>query len=102
MGEGTESKFIAECLWPGVRESDLRELDERATDATRRMAAAGVRVCYLGSVLVREDEVVVCGFEGPREAVRDAAQAAGIPFARILEMAHSPWSSEQTVTGGTP
>ncbi len=102
MPAKTEGEFIAECLWPGVRESDLSELDRRATDAAQRLAATGVHVRYLGSVLVREDEVVMCGFEGSREAVLEAAQAAAIPFERVLETAHSPWTSQPTVAGGTP
>lgn len=97
-----ESEFIVECLWPGVCERDLRELDNRATEAARRLGVTGVPVRYLGSLLVREDEVVMCGFEGSRDAVRAAAEAAAIPFERVLEAARSPWSYQITVTGGTP
>ena len=32
-------------------------------------------------------------FEGEREAVRRAAEAAGIPFEPILEAERSPWES---------
>lgn len=94
MAIESESEFIAECLWPGVRESDLRELDERAEEHVRALAAGGACVRYLGSELMREDEVVLCRFYGRREAVREAAQAAAIPFERLLETAHSPWSSQ--------
>jgi hypothetical protein len=82
------SEFVAECLWPGVRADDLRALDERATDV---VVAEGGSVRYLGSLLMREDEVVLCLFCGELEAIRRVADAARIPYDRILETAHSPW-----------
>jgi hypothetical protein len=92
VGESLE--FVAECLWPDVRESDLRELDRRVCEETTRSIAAGGRVRYRGSLLMREDEVVLCLFDGQLEAIRDVARAAGIPFERILETARSPWKPE--------
>lgn len=83
--------FIAECFWPGVCEADLRELDERAQAAAAAAGGAGEEVRYLGAILLREDEVVLCRFEGAAVAVRRAAEAARIPFERILETAQSPW-----------
>jgi hypothetical protein len=85
--------FVAECFWPGVREADLRALDERAQAAA---AAAAGAVRYLGAILLREDEVVLCRFEGGAAAVRRAAEEAAIPFERILETAQSPWPLVQT------
>ena len=83
--------FIAECFWPGVREADLRELDERAQAAAAAVSATGDDVRYLGAILLRVDEVVLCRFEGGAVAVRRAAEEAAIPFERILETAQSPW-----------
>ncbi len=80
------TEYVIECFWPGVRESDLRALDDRVdTHAT------GEPVRYLGSLLIREDEVVLCLFEGDAEAVRRVAEQAAIPFERILVAAQSPW-----------
>jgi len=45
---------------------------------------------------MREDEVVLCLFAGEREAIRAAAEAAEVPFERILESARSPWNLNQT------
>jgi hypothetical protein len=78
--------FVTECFWPGVRESDLRALDDRV-----HAQADGEQVRYLGSLLMREDEVVLCMFEGDAEAVRRVAEQAAIPFERILAAAQSPW-----------
>jgi hypothetical protein len=85
------SSFVAECFWPGVREADLRELDERAQAAAAAAGGIGEEVRYLGAILLREDEVVLCRFEGAAVAVRRTAEEACIPFERILETAQSPW-----------
>lgn len=84
--------WVAECFWPGVREADLAALDERAGRSAAAASASGQPVRYLGSVLMCEDEVVLCLFGGERSATRQAAVAAGIPFERILRAAGSPWA----------
>ena len=83
--------FVAECFWPGVRESDLHALDARALAQVAELSRAGEDVRYLGSILLRADEVVLCRFQGAAAAVRKAAIDAEIPFERILEAAQSPW-----------
>jgi len=80
------SSFIAECFWPDVSEADLEALDRRV-----EQAATGLDVRYLGSILLREDEVVLCQFDGTAEAVRAVAERAHVPFERILHAARSPW-----------
>jgi Protein of unknown function (DUF4242) len=82
------SEFVAECLWPGVLESDLAALDERATSCAARLDSD---VRYLGSLLMPEDEVVLCLFQGDRDAVRKVVEEAEIPFERILETSRSGW-----------
>lgn len=73
--------FVAECFWPDVHERDVRELDERI-----RVSAAGRNdVRYLGSFLIRTDEVILCQFQGTLSAVRALAERARIPFERLLE-----------------
>ena len=88
------SEFVAECLWPDVGESDLRALDERVAAAARRLVADGGSVRYLGSLLMRDDVVVLCQFTGDLEQVREVTDAARIPYDRILETARSPWPAE--------
>ena len=80
---------MAECFWPGVTASDLQALDERAARSAAQVSRAHHQVRYLGSILLREDEVVLCVFEGSAEAARDVAVRAGIPFNRILD---ASWS----------
>ena len=92
MSEPAVSEYVAECLWPDVHENDLRALDVRASEQAERLTADGRPVDYLGSLLMREDEVVLCLFRGELGAVRAAVEAAEIPFDRILEAARSPWN----------
>jgi hypothetical protein len=75
------TNFVAECFWPDVHEHDVRELDERI----RLLAAEREDARFLGSVLIRADEVVLFHFEGTDTAVRELAEQAGVPFERLLE-----------------
>jgi hypothetical protein len=79
------TSFVAECFWPGVSEDDLEALDERAAASADELRRDGRPVRYVGSILMRKDEVVLCRFEGPAGAVREAAERARVPFERILE-----------------
>jgi hypothetical protein len=78
------ASFVAECYWPDVREEDVRALDERIA------ASLDDDVRYLGSVLIREDEVVLCQFEGAADAIRRVAKRAGVPYERLLATIVSP------------
>ena len=91
------SEYVAECFWPGVDESAVRALDARAARSAAELTRGGTPVRYLGSLLMREDEVLLCLFEGELAPVRRAAEEARVPFERILEAAGSPWP----VTGPT-
>lgn len=89
----TASSFIAECFWPGVTEAEVAALDRRAATSARQLDDAAEPVRYLGSILMRDDEVLLCQFEGAAAAVRRAAELAEIPFERIVEIAHTPRTS---------
>lgn len=93
------TEYVAECLWPDVHESDLSALDQRASERAEQLTGDGRSVSYLGSLLMREDEVVLCLFRGELEAVTQVAIAAEIPFDRMLEAARSPWGVRDR-TGG--
>jgi hypothetical protein len=86
--------YLAECFWPGVTDSDLAALDQRAQAAADESTRQGRHVRYLGSLLMRQDEVVLCRFAGSEPAVRRAAEQAAIPFERILAAEYSPWLTE--------
>lgn len=88
MAEPSTS-FVAECYWVGVKDEDLKALDERVEACVAGLKRGGQSVRYLGSMLMREDEVVMCFFEGSAESVRHVAELARIPFERILETTRS-------------
>jgi hypothetical protein len=79
--DAVSKSFVAECFWPDVHERDVRELDERI----RVRAAQRHDARFLGSVLIRADEVVLFHFEGTDAGVRELAGQAGVPFERLLE-----------------
>lgn len=72
------ASFVAECYWPDVREEEVRALDRRIA------ASLADDVRYLGSVLLREDEVVLFHFEGAAGAIRRVAARAGVRYERLL------------------
>jgi len=86
-----ETEYVAECFWPGVQDRDLQTLDERIGVVVAELSNAGQDVRYLGSILMRADEVVLCLFAGSEAAVRRIVEAAAVPCERILEAARSPW-----------
>jgi hypothetical protein len=83
--------YVAECFWAGLQEDDLHEVDRRIEASVVTVVGDGVPVRYLGWLLVLDDEVVLVLFEGPRGTVQRVAEHAGLPFGRILQLAHSPW-----------
>jgi hypothetical protein len=89
MAEPAES-FVAECYWPDVREEDVRALDQRIA------ASLENDVRFVGSVLIREDEVVLCHFEGAADAIRRVAQRARVPYERLLATTVSGGTEERT------
>ena len=83
--------FVAECFCPGVDEAAVRELDARAGASAAELAETGEPVRYLGSILMLEDEVVLCLFAGGEQAVRRVVEQAEIPSDRIVAATGSPW-----------
>jgi hypothetical protein len=66
--------FAAKCYWPGVTVQSLEP-------AARRAGAHCV-----GSILFRDDELVLCLFDATSSTtVRPTAEAAGIPCERVME-----------------
>ena len=84
------ASFVAECYWPDVREEDVRALDRGIA------SALDDDVRYLGSVLIREDEVVLCHFEGTADAIRRVAEQARVPYERLLATTVSMGTEERT------
>ena len=84
MLETSSAGLVGECFWPGVAESDLRALDKRLRASTADLQRRGEPLRYLGSILLRVDEVVLCQFEGTADAIRLVAEQARVPYERLL------------------
>ena len=80
-------------LWPGVQETDLRALDERAAAKAEEASAGGsAGIWYLGSVLMREDEVVSAA---SRRRRRGGARGTAADPIRPIRDGQSPWKELQ-------
>jgi len=78
--------YAAKCYWPGVTQSDLEQVAERA--ATAGLGPGRDGVAYLGSLLFAADDLVLCLFQGPsRAAVIQASDRLGIPSERLMDSA---------------
>jgi Protein of unknown function (DUF4242) len=83
--------YLAECFLPGVSEAHLEQLDKRAVQSATGQSGSAAQVHYRGSMLLPDDEVVFCFFDGPSaNAVEAVARHAEIPFARIVESTAIP------------
>jgi hypothetical protein len=79
--------YLVECFWPGVSEG-------RVARAVRQLTPAGAgkdAVVWVDSILVPDDEIVLCIFEARSpEAVRASATRAGLPADRIVGCVQVP------------
>jgi hypothetical protein len=73
------TNFVVEVYAPNLSRADLADLAVRAEAAVLEMEREGVRVRYLRSVLVPEDETCFHHFEGPTiDAIRRVSERAGL------------------------
>jgi hypothetical protein len=73
---------VAECLLPGLSRATAEALGRRVRQELAGLP--GRRVTFLGSLLMPEDEVLLCVFTGPEAEVRAVSERAGLPFERIV------------------
>jgi hypothetical protein len=79
-----QQRYVAERLWPGATESTARQAMEQLRASSKRLAATGVPVRYLGGTFIPGDEAIACRFEGTAQAVRAVHKLAGVTFDRLL------------------
>ena len=90
--ESLTKEYVAECFWPGVDEAAVRALGARAGESAAELAHAGQQVRYLGSILMLEDEVVLCLFAGDGGVVRRAGPSGpAFPSSASWRRGGSPW-----------
>lgn len=80
---------VAECLLPGLSQATAETWGRRVRQEIA--APPGSQVSYLGSLLMPEDEVLLCLFAGPEAEVRAVSERAGLPFERILACVGVGW-----------
>jgi hypothetical protein len=74
--------YLVECYWPGVDELRLGQVIHRLTDTPRGRSGD---VGWLSSILIPDDEIVLClATGGSAEVIRAAAQRAGLPAERVV------------------
>ena len=88
---------VAECLLPGLTPAAAQLLAGRIQAELAGGPRAGVS--FLGALLMTEDEVLLCLFRGPQQAVRGVSERAGLPFERIIACRALGWQPEPR-TGG--
>jgi hypothetical protein len=72
---------VAECLLPGVNQAVAEAL---GTQVRTELARSASPVVFLGSLLMPEDEVLLCVFAGLPAEVRAISERARLPFERIV------------------
>jgi hypothetical protein len=74
--------YLVECYWPGVDAGAVKAALARA-DAEEK------DVQCIETILVPEDEIVLCLFTGPSaQAVRAATLRSGLPSERVTPSIH--------------
>lgn len=81
----------AECLVPGLTQAAAEALGRRVIDELAGLPRPGV--AFLGSLLMPEDEVLLCLFQGPQAGVRTVSEQAGLPFERIVAWVPLGWQA---------
>jgi hypothetical protein len=80
---------VAECLLPGLSRATAESLGHRVRQELA--GPPGRPVSFLGSLLMPEDEVLLCLFAGTEAEVRAVSERAGLPFERIIACVGVGW-----------
>jgi hypothetical protein len=91
---------VAECLLPGLSRATAEALGRRVRQEIA--GPPGSQVSYLGSLLMPEDEVLLCLFAGPEAEVRAVSERAGLPFERILACVGVGWRTGREAAVNEP
>ncbi len=91
---------VAECLLPGLSRATAEALGRRVRQEIA--GPLGSQVSYLGSLLMPEDEVLLCLFAGPEAEVRAVSERAGLPFERILACIGVGWRTGREAAVNEP
>jgi hypothetical protein len=93
---GVSNWQLAECLLPGITPAIANAMGDRICAELARSPSA---VSFVGSLLMPEDEVLLCLFAGPPADVRALSERAGLPFERILSCLGFSWTQPEPEKG---
>ena len=85
-----EGCHLAECLVPGMTTAFAELLGDQVRTELARSRSP---VSFLGSLLIPDDEVLLCLFAGPLTEVRALSERAGLPFERVLRCVGVGWAN---------
>lgn len=86
MGVQQLATFLVEHYWPDIEVETFQASAERLRASAADLAASGVKIRFLHSTLVLDDEAAYCVFEAEsRAAVEEAYARAGVGFDRLLD-----------------
>lgn len=78
--------YVVERYVPGLSVETTEAWQARLRQTTEELGREGTPIRYLGSTVVLVDESCFCQFEASSlEAVTEANERAGVPFARIVQ-----------------
>lgn len=95
-GAGESSWQVAECLMPGITPAIADALGDSVNEELARTRSP---VSFIGSLLMPDDEVLLCLFAGPLAEVRTISERAGLPFERILGCLGFGWTHPEPEKG---
>src|SRR5215475_10266838 len=93
---GVSNWQLAECLLPGITPATANVMGDRIRAELARSRSA---VSFVGSLLMPEDEVLLCVFAGPLADVGTIGERAGLPFERILSCLGFGWTQPEPEKG---
>ena len=83
--------FVVERYVSGPAEERLAAISSALRKAERELAADGMTVRYVQSILLNGEESCLCLFEAPSEAeVRTINERAGLAYLRIVAATAAP------------
>lgn len=85
---------MAECLLPGLTEGTAAALTQRLRDELNQPGRPPIS--FLGSLLMLQDEVLLCIFAAGLAEVSALCERAGLPFERIVGCVGLGWRAART------
>ena len=98
MEREAPTAFLVEHYWPGITPAAFEAAAARVRESTAALASTGLRIRFLHSTLVPDDEAAFCVFEAESPALVEEAYArAGVPYERVLDALEIALMDERSI-----